>query len=204
MTAPVDMENALVRSIAVGVSVVVPGLRSGTYRILRRDRRGGLRDAGVDPEGRRNPSVDAMRVREWLVPTDDGTLAPTTAFLAAMEEHEDAKPPLYYALTPVGRPRPNQVGAIASAATVSCIATGRLLDGSGGPGYALSPDIVHALDMRRSGGGPKVILDAVDFDRMTDALRTARDALAGRSDAGPALSAVGDALAAVFPNGGQG
>lgn len=77
---------------------------------------------------------------------------------------------LYYDLRPVYE-RPGQ---IATACMVQCIATGKYLSGSGGPSYALSPDIVHALDMARSGGERRMVVDQEAWDGLIAALGTIR------------------------------
>lgn len=71
--------------------------------------------------------------------------------------------PLYYRLEPVF-PKPPGVVVIASAAIVTCLATGRQLHHCGGPSAALGTDIVAALDMVRQGGKPAMIVDKGDWD----------------------------------------
>ena len=102
---------------------------------------------------------------------------------------------LYYDLVPV-REEPEDPGAfrILSAAVVQCLATGRTLDGMGGPGHALAPEVVDALDMRKTGGGPRMILDAADFDRIHAALVAAGEGLADPGKAEAACAAVAAAL----------
>lgn len=75
--------------------------------------------------------------------------------------------PLYYHLSPI---YPGKPGSIATAALVNCIATGRQLHHCGGPGYALSPDVVKALDASQNGGRSRVIVDAEDWDGLRAAL----------------------------------
>lgn len=75
---------------------------------------------------------------------------------------------LYYSLVPVyDLPQPG----LLTAAAVTCIATGKILAGSGGPGYAVHPKIVEGIDMLQNGGKARVIIDAEDYDAMTGLLR---------------------------------
>jgi len=74
--------------------------------------------------------------------------------------------PLYYELIPVYPRKPESPPTLVSAACVTCMATGEILDGMGGPALALSPKIVDAIDMRKQGGRPRVVLDAEDYDGM--------------------------------------
>lgn len=95
-----------------------------------------------------------------------------------MSRGQAVNPIIYYDLRAV-RKSDLRRSDIATAACVTCIATGRILDGMGGPGYALSPDIVDALDMAGSGPRPKTIVDSDDLasavqilEQYTDRLRS--------------------------------
>lgn len=67
-----------------------------------------------------------------------------------------------YRLEPIREP---EEGTLATAAVMTCLATGRILSGSGGGGDYLSPSVVDAL---RADGRGKVILDSNLFDAMKD------------------------------------
>jgi hypothetical protein len=66
---------------------------------------------------------------------------------------------LFYDLVPVYEKDTDEF-SFASAALVNCIATGKQLDSMGGPGFALSTEIVDKLNIRKSGYNPKYIIDA--------------------------------------------
>lgn len=70
---------------------------------------------------------------------------------------------LYYKVTPIFRQEP---GGFATAAIQECMATGKILSGSGGGGLALSKELVHALDRSRNGGRSKAIVDVEDLDKL--------------------------------------
>jgi hypothetical protein len=70
---------------------------------------------------------------------------------------------LYYRLTPIFKQAP---GGFATAAIQECMATGKVLSGSGGGGLALSKDIVRALDRTRNNGKSRAIVDADDLDKL--------------------------------------
>lgn len=83
---------------------------------------------------------------------------------------------LYYRLEPVRAPDPADGLFISTTAMVQCMATGRYLDSSGGGcGMVLSLEIVDSLDMYKTGGGPRAVVDTADWD----ALRTALADLVG-------------------------
>jgi hypothetical protein len=105
---------------------------------------------------------------------------------------------LYYDLVPV-REEPEEAGgfSIASAAVVSCIVTGRHLDGIGGPGFAVCAEVVDALDMNRHGGKPRMVMEAEEFERMHAALVAARTGLSDPDSAAKALAEVEATLAAI-------
>jgi hypothetical protein len=72
-----------------------------------------------------------------------------------------------YRLEPVpGRP----AGDVASAAVMTCVATGEILCGAGGGGEFLSPGVVAAL---RSGASRRVVCDADLFDDLVTLARMA-------------------------------
>ncbi len=54
-------------------------------------------------------------------------------------------------------PMPPGRVAFATAAVMSCIATGEMIAGMGGPGYALSAKVVKSLDRTRGGGAVYVV-----------------------------------------------
>lgn len=74
-----------------------------------------------------------------------------------------------YRLTAVREIEP---GAIATAAVMTCMATGRVLSGMGGGGQYLAPEVVTAL---RSNGEARVICDAGLLDDLVDLARRAAD-----------------------------
>ena len=71
-----------------------------------------------------------------------------------------------YRLQPVKETPP---GGIATAAVMSCAATGETLSGMGGGGLFLSPRIVDAL----RAPGAKAIVDQKDLDALLDIARAA-------------------------------
>jgi hypothetical protein len=72
---------------------------------------------------------------------------------------------LYYKVTPVFR----QEGmAIGTACVATCMATGEYLSGQGGGGDFLKKEIVDALNMRKTGGTARVILDADTLARLVE------------------------------------
>lgn len=77
-----------------------------------------------------------------------------------------------YRLTPVQETPP---GGIATAAVMTCMATGETLSGMGGGGTYLAPRIVDAL----RAPGAKAILDQADLDSL---LSLARDVASGDVD----------------------
>ena len=88
------------------------------------------------------------------------------------------KGPIYYRLEPVYSPKEGAPPSLASAACVTCMSTGEILDGCGGPGLALSPRIVDAIDMVKQGGKPRVVLDAEDYDGMQSEIEYLRGRIA--------------------------
>ncbi len=79
-----------------------------------------------------------------------------------------------YRLTPIQETPP---GGIATAAIMTCMATGEMLSGMGGGGTYLSPRIVEAL----RAPGAKAILDQADLESL---LSLARDVASGDVDPG--------------------
>lgn len=67
-----------------------------------------------------------------------------------------------YRLEPVYEVPP---GRLVTAAVMQCLATGKVLSGSGGGGEYLDPEIVEAL---RDGGESKVIITATEHDRLVE------------------------------------
>lgn len=70
----------------------------------------------------------------------------------------------YYRIEPVYEDPPGYVG-FATAAVVSCMATGQMLDGMGGGGDFISVEIYEAL---RNKGAPRVIIDVNEYDRLRE------------------------------------
>lgn len=73
--------------------------------------------------------------------------------------------PLYWSLVPVYPSDPDSF-SIATAAVVSCIVTGKMLDGMGGPGYALAPEVVREIDMTRPNAVPKVLVEVSRLEEL--------------------------------------
>jgi hypothetical protein len=97
--------------------------------------------------------------------------------------------PAYYHL--VAQQPKDSVG-IATAAIMQCIATGKTLEGMGGPGYAISADIVDALDMSKSGNQPKIIMNEDVFNKISSFLS---EIAGGNSDiSNPAIRAQAKAI----------
>lgn len=82
-----------------------------------------------------------------------------------------------YRLHPVYEIEP---GGIATAAVMSCMATGRTLSGMGGGGRFLAPEVVRALDARE---GPRVICDGAIYERLTLLARHVTEGTATREEA---------------------
>lgn len=70
----------------------------------------------------------------------------------------------YYRIEPVYEDPPGYAG-FATAAVVSCMATGRMLDGMGGGGDFISIEIYEAL---RNRGRPRVIIDAEEYENLKE------------------------------------
>lgn len=87
-----------------------------------------------------------------------------------VEDLSKRGPLLYWDLIPVYERR----GQLATACIVQCIATGKYLSGHGGPSYALDPAIVDALDMAKTGGRHRMIVDQEAWDSLITALDTCR------------------------------
>lgn len=75
-----------------------------------------------------------------------------------------------YRLEPVYEPRSESIG---TAAVMTCMATGKMLSGSGGGGSFLAPEIVDVL---RNDGTSKTIIAAAYYDAMVAALKAVTDA----------------------------
>lgn len=71
-----------------------------------------------------------------------------------------------YKVTPVFAPEP---GSIGTACMATCMATGEHLSGSGGGGDFLKKEIVDALNMSKTGGAPRIIVDAALMERLVEA-----------------------------------
>lgn len=56
-------------------------------------------------------------------------------------------------------PTPPGYMSFATAAVMSCIATGEMIAGMGGPGYALSAKVVKSLDRTHGGGGAVYVVE---------------------------------------------
>lgn len=69
---------------------------------------------------------------------------------------------IYYKLIPVYEPDEN---TILSAATVNCIATGKILSGMGGGCLAISPDIIDYMISNKSS---KVICKSTQYDELLE------------------------------------
>lgn len=84
-----------------------------------------------------------------------------------------------YRLTPV---QAIPAGGIATAAVMTCMATGEGLSGMGGGGTYLSPRIVEAL----RAPGAKAIVDQVDLDSLISLARDVASGDIGLDDSGRA------------------
>lgn len=70
----------------------------------------------------------------------------------------------YYRIEPVYEDPPDYIG-FATAAVVSCMATGKFLDGMGGGGDFISIEIYEAL---RNNGKPRVIVDKEEYEKLKE------------------------------------
>ena len=68
------------------------------------------------------------------------------------EKHMTERKIVAYRVTPVFEPEP---GGVATAAVMICMATGKILDGMGGGGEFIAPDVVNML----RGGGCTITKD---------------------------------------------
>jgi hypothetical protein len=85
-----------------------------------------------------------------------------------------------YRLTPIQETPP---GGIATAAVMTCMATGEMLSGMGGGGTYLSPRIVEAL----RAPGAKAIVDQGDLDALLSLARDVASGDVGGDDSGRAV-----------------
>lgn len=70
----------------------------------------------------------------------------------------------YYRIEPVYEDPPGYAG-FATAAVVTCMATGEMLDGMGGGGEFISIDVYQAL---RNDGVPRVIINADEYEKLKE------------------------------------
>jgi hypothetical protein len=83
------------------------------------------------------------------------------------EAYGDGRQPYAYRVEPIYPRDPNKE-MLVTAAVMTCMATGRMLDGMGGGGQFLAPEIVDGL--RNQGVGKSVVYNA-DWDGALAALR---------------------------------
>jgi len=86
-----------------------------------------------------------------------------------------------YRLTPVREIEP---GGIATAAVMTCMATGRTLSGMGGGGTYLAPEVVDAI---RRTDRARIVCDAALHEAMIDIVRAAAE---GRDVSGEAQTLI--------------
>lgn len=94
-----------------------------------------------------------------------------------------------YRLTPVRETPP---GGMATAAVMTCMATGRVLSGMGGGGQYLSPEVVDAL---RATDTARTVCDAALLDDLMATVRRAAEGHDVADDARRLISAHSEAFA---------
>lgn len=71
-----------------------------------------------------------------------------------------------YKVTPIFEMERGQIG---TACMATCMATGEHVSSSGGGGDFLKKEIVDALNMRKTGGTPRMIVDTALMERLIEA-----------------------------------
>lgn len=94
-----------------------------------------------------------------------------------------------YRLTPVRAPEP---GGIATAAVMTCMATGRVLSGMGGGGTYLAPEVVSAI---RRTDTARIVCDAPLHEALLDIARGAAEGRDVSAQARDLISREGEAFA---------